>query len=71
VKDICTSTQARNTVEMIKIFADRIGAVTVAEYVENEEIYAVINEIGIDYSRGFYIGKAEEQLLNKKVFETA
>ena len=71
VKDICTSTQARNTVEMIKIFADRIGAVTVAEYVENEEIYDVINEIGIDYSQGFYIGKAEEQLLNNKVFETA
>jgi EAL domain-containing protein (putative c-di-GMP-specific phosphodiesterase class I)/DNA-binding response OmpR family regulator len=71
IQDICTSKHARNTVEMVKIFADRIGALTVAEYVENEEIYNIINEIGIDYSQGYYIGKAEEILLEEKVFETA
>ena len=71
IQDIATSIHARNTVEMVKIFADRIGALTVAEYVENEEIYDIVNEIGIDYSQGYYIGKAEETLLLEKIFETA
>ncbi len=71
IKDIASSNLARKTVEMIKIFADRIGALTVAEYVENEEIYDIVNEIGIDYSQGYYIGKAEEVLLEEKIFETA
>ncbi len=71
IQDIATSKHARNTVEMVKIFADRIGALTVAEYVENQEIYEIINEIGIDYSQGYYIGKAEPELLEEKVFETA
>ena len=69
VKDIATDKNARNTVEMIKIFADRIGAKTVAEYVENKEIYDIINEIGIDFSQGFYIAKATEELLIKKELE--
>jgi len=71
IQDIATSSHARNTVEMIKIFADRIGALTVAEYVENKEIYNIINEIGITYSQGYYIGKAEKKLLEEKIFEVA
>jgi EAL domain-containing protein (putative c-di-GMP-specific phosphodiesterase class I) len=70
IQDIANSKHARSTVEMIKIFADRIGAITVAEYVENEEIYDIVNAIGIDYSQGFYIGKASNILLEKKTFET-
>lgn len=71
IQDIASSHLARKTVEMIKIFADRIGALTVAEYVENAEIYDIVNEIGIDYSQGYYIGKAEVELLEEKIFETA
>ncbi len=69
IQDIATNKYARNTVEMIKVFADRIGAKTVAEYVENEEIYNIINEIGIDYSQGYYIAKATVDLLDEKRFE--
>ena len=71
IQDIATSTHSRNTVEMIKIFADRIGALTVAEYVENQEIYDIINEIGIDYSQGYYIGKAQAIPAKEEIFETA
>ncbi len=70
IQDIASSPLARKTVEMIKLFADRIDALTVAEYVENEEIYDIINEIGIDYSQGYYIGKAQEELLEEKIFES-
>lgn len=62
IQDIATSKACRQTVETIKIFADKIHAKTVAEYVENREIFDIINEIGIDYSQGYYIGKAEPEL---------
>ena len=70
IEDITTNKTARNTVEMIKLFADKIGAKTVAEYVENEEIYNIINDLGIDYSQGYYIAKATEKLVKDKVFDT-
>ncbi len=62
IKDIATSKVARNTVEMIKYFADKVGAKTVAEFVENQEIYEIVNEIGIDFSQGYFVGKAQKEL---------
>ncbi len=62
IKDIATSKACRQTVETIKVFADKIGAKTVAEYVADEEIFEIVNKIGIDYSQGYYIGKAELEL---------
>jgi len=67
IMDIATSPACRQTVETIKVFADKIGAKTVAEYVSDREIFDIINEIGIDYSQGFYIGKAELQLAEEPV----
>ncbi|RUM65824.1 MAG: hypothetical protein DSZ05_05430 [Sulfurospirillum sp.] len=65
IMDIATSPACRQTVETIKVFADKIGAKTVAEYVSNREIFDIINEIGIDYSQGYYIGRAELQLVKE------
>ena len=65
IKDIARSKACRQTVETIKIFADKIGAKTVAEYVCDREIFDIINEIGIDYSQGYYIGKAELELFEE------
>ncbi len=65
IKDIASSNACRQTVETIKVFADKIGAMTVAEYVSDKEIFDIVNEIGIDYSQGFYIGKAELQLVDQ------
>ncbi len=62
IKDIATSRACRQTVETIKVFADKIGAKTVAEYVADKEIFDIINAIGIDYAQGYYIGKAELEL---------
>ncbi|RUM67435.1 MAG: hypothetical protein DSZ06_01205 [Sulfurospirillum sp.] len=70
IKDIATNQTAQNTVEIIKLFADKIGAQTVAEFVENKEIYDKVNDLGIDYSQGYYIAKATEELLREKVFDT-
>jgi EAL domain-containing protein (putative c-di-GMP-specific phosphodiesterase class I) len=62
IKDIESSRDSRAVVETIKIFADKIGAKVVAEYVSNREIYDIVNEIEIDYTQGFYIGQAQKEL---------
>jgi EAL domain-containing protein (putative c-di-GMP-specific phosphodiesterase class I) len=70
IENIEHSSTSRKTVEAIKIFADKIGAKTVAEYVKNEEIYLIIKEIDIDYAQGYYIGKPEPLLICEKELET-
>lgn len=38
-------------------FAKMYNIKTVAEFVENEDIYVLVKELGIDYSQGYYFGK--------------
>ena len=71
VEDIAHSESNRKTVKAIKIFADSIGAKTVAEYVTNKITYEIIDEIGIDYAQGFHIGKPLLNLIDEKELETA
>lgn len=71
IEDIAHSNSNRKTVEAIKVFAQSIDAKTVAEYVTNKNTYEVIDEIGIDYAQGFYIGKPEPELINEKELELA
>ena len=33
---------------------------TIAEYVENQEVYDKLIEIGVDYGQGYYFGKSEK-----------
>jgi diguanylate cyclase (GGDEF)-like protein len=40
-----------------------LGIKTIAEYVEDEDIYNIIKECGIDYAQGYYIGKPEANVL--------
>ena len=48
---------------MVKAIND-VGRVmnmkTIAEYVENEEVYKKLIEIGVDYGQGYYFGKSEK-----------
>lgn len=54
IKNIDTDRSARVLVETIVSFAKELNILTIAEYVENETIYNIIKEIGIDYSQGYY-----------------
>lgn len=45
---------ARIIVETIVGFAKRMGIETVAEFVENDSIFAIVREIGIDYAQGYH-----------------
>ena len=60
VKNIKDNELSKNIVETIVLFAKKQKIKTVAEFVENEEVYNIVKEMGIDYSQGYAFGKPEE-----------
>ncbi|GAB6065179.1 diguanylate cyclase [Aquifex pyrophilus] len=40
--------------------AKTAGIKTIAEFVENEEIYKLLKEIGVDYAQGYFIGEPRD-----------
>ncbi len=60
VKNIEKDSFSRNIIETIVSFAKKQNILTIAEYVENESIFKLLNEIGVDYSQGYYFGKPED-----------
>jgi len=49
--------RAESMVRAIAQLARSMGIVTVAEYVETDEIYRSVVELGVDYGQGFAIGR--------------
>ena len=49
---------SKDLVETIVFFAKKQNIKTIAEFVENENIYNIIKELGVDYSQGYYFAKA-------------
>ena len=49
--------QAKTLVGDIGKYCRRFNKRTVAEFVENEKVYALVKEMQIDYAQGFYLGK--------------
>lgn len=59
IKNIITDKYSQNIVETIVGFAKRQNIKTIAEYVETKEIFDYLNNLGIDYSQGYFFGKPE------------
>ena len=59
VKNIVSDQFSQNIIETIVMFAKKQNIETVAEYVENEEIFNTLKNLGVDYSQGYYFGKPE------------
>jgi len=59
VRDMDTNEVNYIFVENIKRIATAMNKKTVAEFVESEEIEALLTEIGIDYGQGYHIHKPE------------
>ncbi len=57
VKDIEINSFSLSVVKTIIAFAKEQNIQTIAEYVESESIYNILNDIGVDYSQGYYFGK--------------
>lgn len=57
IRNIAHDPKHAIVVESIADFASKLGAQTVAEYVESEEILKHIKTIGITHAQGYYTGK--------------
>lgn len=62
IRDIDRNEGKRAIVSSIVLFTKTLGIQTVAEYVEREELYNIVNEMGIDYSQGFLFGKPQKEI---------
>lgn len=52
----------RAIVLSIVTLARELGITTVAEFVEDDQVYRLVEELGIDYAQGYYIGRPSPQL---------
>jgi diguanylate cyclase (GGDEF)-like protein len=59
VRDIASNAIDRSMVEAIHRIGHQMGLQTVAEYVESEQILALLREIGVDYVQGSGIHRPE------------
>ncbi|MFT4720624.1 MAG: diguanylate cyclase (GGDEF)-like protein [Candidatus Azotimanducaceae bacterium] len=57
VKDLETNPNDYAVVKSINEIGHFMGKKTIAEYVENDAVLAILSEIGVDFAQGFGIGK--------------
>jgi EAL domain-containing protein (putative c-di-GMP-specific phosphodiesterase class I) len=60
IKNIDVSEESKMIVKNIINMAKDLNAQTVAEYIHTEEVYAVTNNLGVDFLQGFYLGEPKE-----------
>lgn len=62
IKNIVKDKNAYLTVLAIVNFAKNLNIKTIAEFVEDEEIFKIVKELDIDYSQGYYFSKPSREL---------
>ena len=62
IKDIDTNEKSYNIAKTITMFAHSLGAKVVAEFVHSKEVLDKINELGIDYSQGYYFSEPKPSI---------
>jgi len=60
VKEIVNEPTSYAMVKSINEVGHVMGLKTIAEFVENKEIFLKLKEIGVDYAQGYYIHKPEQ-----------
>ncbi|AXH14995.1 GGDEF-domain containing protein [Malaciobacter mytili LMG 24559] len=60
IKNIVTDKNSLKITKTIIEFAKSLGLKTIAEYVENEEIFNTVKKLGADYSQGYYFSEPKE-----------
>jgi diguanylate cyclase (GGDEF)-like protein len=66
IKHILDDSNSQAIVETIHTFASRLNIKTIAEFVDNQAVFDKINEIGIDFTQGYFIGKPSPDVITKK-----
>jgi diguanylate cyclase (GGDEF)-like protein len=54
IKNIATNENSYKITKTIIEFAKNLNLKTIAEYVENEEIFNIVKDLGADYSQGYF-----------------
>lgn len=62
VKNIDTDENSRIIVETMVSFSKKLGIKTVAEFVESQEVLNSLEEIGVDFAQGYYLGKPSNEI---------
>jgi len=63
IKDLDKNADDQLFVKALIDVAKGLGRKTVAEFVENKEILILLQQYGIDYAQGYYIGRPENEIL--------
>ena len=64
IKNLKYNERNRTITKAIVNLAKTLGIKTVAEFVEDEEVYNIVKKCGIDYAQGYYIGKPQHSLID-------
>jgi PAS domain S-box-containing protein/diguanylate cyclase (GGDEF)-like protein len=67
IKNIDSDPAQLATVESILHFAKKMNIKTIAEFVETKNIYDILNDLGVDFSQGYYFSKPQEELKENKI----
>jgi len=62
IKSLNRDKNALLVVSTIVEFSKKLGMKTVAEFVENKEIFDIVRELGVDYSQGYYFCEAKAEI---------
>ena len=57
IQNIDTNVGSQILVKTIVSFAKELGIKTIAEFVENEKIFTIVKELGVDYSQGYFFSQ--------------
>ncbi len=57
IKNIDKDVNCQIITKTIVTFAKELGLKTVSEFVHSKEVYEKVNELGVDYSQGYYLGE--------------
>ncbi|MCO6412908.1 MAG: EAL domain-containing protein [Thiogranum sp.] len=71
IRDIHNNGADQLFVKALVDVARGMGMRTIAEFVENEQVYERVRSLGVDYVQGYYLGKPQPTLLSGEVPETA
>jgi diguanylate cyclase (GGDEF)-like protein len=64
IQNILSNNDSKILVQSIVRFASELNITTVAEYVENEEIFELLKAYGVDEFQGYYFGRPTDLISN-------
>jgi len=63
IKDIHTNKRSYEITRALTFFAKNVNISCIAEFVHNKEVQKIIEDLGIDYSQGYYFSEPSDQLI--------